>query len=80
MLTQPFMLSFWILVCVGLVGLPHSAPAALATGTARRCIGGIPHRHRGERPADVRHAPGGVPKAAAICPAWTARTRSCPPS
>ncbi|MFM4962551.1 sodium/pantothenate symporter [Aeromonas bivalvium] len=25
MLTQPFMLSFWILVCVGVVGLPHSA-------------------------------------------------------
>ena len=25
MLTQPFMLSFWVLVCVGVVGLPHSA-------------------------------------------------------
>ncbi|MCS3454793.1 sodium/pantothenate symporter [Aeromonas sp. BIGb0405] len=25
MLTQPFMLSFWILVCVGVIGLPHSA-------------------------------------------------------
>ena len=25
MLTHPFMLSFWILVCVGVVGLPHSA-------------------------------------------------------
>ncbi|MCX9132026.1 sodium/pantothenate symporter [Aeromonas veronii] len=25
MLTQPFMLSFWILVCIGVVGLPHSA-------------------------------------------------------
>lgn len=25
MLTQPFMLSFWVLVCIGVVGLPHSA-------------------------------------------------------
>ncbi|MEW7864492.1 sodium/pantothenate symporter [Aeromonas diversa] len=25
MLTQPFMLSFWVLVCLGVIGLPHSA-------------------------------------------------------
>lgn len=25
MLSQPFMLSFWVLVCLGVIGLPHSA-------------------------------------------------------
>lgn len=25
LLTQPFMLSFWVLVCLGVIGLPHSA-------------------------------------------------------
>ena len=56
-LSLPFMASFWIPVCFGVIGLPHTAVRCISYKRQQGCASRHSARHRGGGGADVRHAP-----------------------